>query len=899
MVKWLFLFLVLISFFEGGSQSSILLTPITIRQQELPQSLPALFERLEAENQIRFFYYPEWINHLNVKKTYSGALLREVLEQSLEGTDLSYSVFQEYAIVLKKDPTKLIVREQILKQIIAERKQINQIKIGSQDDYKPGENVTLSGFLVDEQTRLKVSAATISVLNDSYYTVSNERGQYQLNLPSGEYLISFRHANYAEQIFDLRLYGSGQLNATMSEMARLLEEVIIADQAISNTNIGQLNLKVSEMKRLPTFLGEVDLIKHVQAQPGVTTVGEVAAGYNVRGGGADQNLVLFDGVPVFNASHALGFFSAFNADVVSQVAFYKSGVPAEFGGRASSVMNVSSNEGNYDKWAGSGGIGIISTHANVHGPLKKDTSSMMLSFRTTYSDWMINGVSKRNASLSNSDLSFYDGTLKLAHKFSNRSKLTFSAYVSQDQMQLVTDSSFQWQNRVASFRWDKAVGEDLFYSLTLGVGNYAYRVREPQDYQASALTYSNTYPMFKADFNYNKKRPTAFGLQVIGYKLNPGMLEPTSALSTIKRITIPTEKGVESAVYYNKSFVFKNRLFIDAGMRYVVYGSVGPTKTYVYENNQPLEPHNIIDSVLSQKGEVAKLYHGPEPRLALRYSLDASSSLKIGYDRIHQFIHLITNTAAFMPVDIWQVSNLFFAPQIADQISAGYFKNLREDEYGFSGELFYKYTNNILEFKDGAQLILNDKLETALLGGKSQSYGAEISASKLKGKLQGSLNYTWSRSWRIIKSQFSTEQINNGIRYPSNFDQPHVVNAGFRIGITRRHFFSGTFTYHTGRPISLPAQVFYVDGIGISNFPERNTYRVPDYHRLDLAFIIEGNHKRKKIWDGTWIVSAYNVYARRNAYSVYFSQDSFGALKPYQLSVVGTVIPTLTYNFKF
>ena len=511
---------------------------------------------------------------------------------------------------------------------------------------------------------------------------------------------------------------------------------------------------------------------------------------------------------------------------------------------------------------------------------------------------MLDLVNSEYTSLQNSSVSFYDGTVKLSHKFSTRSKVTFSGYMSQDKMLLTTDTLFRWNNLAASLRWDKASNENLYYSITLGVGSYQYEIQEPQEFQAFDLTYSIIYPTLKADFNYAKKRPVSFGLHATAYNLNPGTLQPSSN-STIRAIDIENENALETAVYYSETFALNNRIFIDAGFRYALFARLGPATVYQYQPGKPLEPQNKIDSISYKAGDMVKFYHGPEPRLSIRYAVGPGSSIKFGYHRIHQFLHLISNTAAITPVDVWQLSDPFFIPQRVDQIAAGYFRNLKDNTYELSGEAFYKNIDNVLEFKDGAQLILNDELETALLPGKLKAYGIEISATKLTGKFQGSVNYTWSRSLRQVNGSFENEQINNGMWYPSNFDQPHVVNASWRVGLTRRHFFSGTFSYHTGRPISLPAQVFYVDGIAISNFPERNTYRLPDYHRLDLAFIIEGNHKRKKLWDGTWIVSVYNAYARKNAYSVFFEQDHNGILKPNQLSVIGTIIPTITYSFKF
>lgn len=892
-------FLVGMAVVKSTAQHNVLTFHVTISEQELPLSFNSFVERLEKQYRVRFFFHPNWTNYLKVNRAYVNMPLGNVLDQLFTDTEISYTTFEDYGIVLMKDQTRARLLEQLLTKAIAERKKIQQVKIGNPENYDFSKKITVRGTIVDEKTSSALSNATITVLNESTGVVSNDQGYYELVLTPGEHLFSYRHANYTEKIIDLHVYSSGRLNIELEELAIMLEEIIVADQAIVKTSIGQMNLKMPELKRAPTFLGEVDLIKHIQVQPGVTTVGEVASGYNVRGGGVDQNFISFDGIQIFNPTHALGFFSAVNTDIVSQVSFYKSGIPAEFGGRVSSVMNVSFKEGDYHNWKGSGGIGIISSYTNIHGPIKKDTTSVMVSFRTTYSNWMLDLVNTEYASLQNSSVSFYDGTVKLSHKLSNRSKITFSGYASQDKMRLTTDTLFQWNNLATSLRWDKTSSDNLYYSITIGVGSYHYLIQEPQESQAFDLTYRITYPTLKADFNYTKKRPVSFGLHTTAYNLNPGTLQPSSSESSIRKIDIANENALETSMYYSETFTLNNRIFFNTGIRYVLFARLGPATIYHYQPDKPLEPQHIVDSISYRAGDIVKFYHGPEPRLSIRYAIDPGSSIKLGYHRVYQFLHLISNTAAITPVDVWQLSNPFFRPQLADQIAAGYFRNLKDNTYELSGEVFYKHVDNVLEFKDGAQLILNDKLETALLPGKLKAYGIELSATKLKGKIQGSLNYTWSRSLRQINGSFDSEQINNGTWYPSNFDQPHVVNATWRLGLTRRHFFSGTFSYHTGRPISLPAQVFYVDGIAISNFSERNTYRLPDYHRLDLAFIIEGNHKRKKLWDGTWIVSVYNTYARRNAYSVFFQQDNQGFLKPYQLSVIGAIIPSITYNFKF
>lgn len=882
-----------------GLSQGVLSLPINISERQLPMRFIEFIEKVEQEKGVRFFFNPSWIGYLTVNRSYSNMPLSEVLNQVLSGSDISYSPLFNYGIILIKDPTKSIERERLLQKAIAEQKTIQRLTIGEERDYNPDKKLKLRGVVSEESNGAFLKNATVGILDSDDGVITNEQGYFELILAPGEHLLSFRHANFAEKIVDLRLFSNGQLNITLEEVAILLDEVIVADNAIVNKNIGQLTLKISDMKRTPTFLGEVDVIKQVQQQAGVSSVGEVAAGFNVRGGGVDQNMVLYDGMPVFNPAHALGFFSSFNSDNLSQVSFYKSGLPAEFGGRASSVLNVTSKEGNPNKWSGGGGIGLISTHANLHGPIKKDTTTLLASFRTTYSNWMLNLIKSNYVLLDQSAMSFYDGSIKLAHKFSTRSKLTASTYSSTDQMKLTNDTLFQWTNFITSVRWDKTTRGNLFYSLTAGIGRYAYTIKEPQPEQAFDLTYKIFYPVVKADFNYVKKNPVSFGIHTTMYSFSPGSLKPTSVESLIVEKKIPEERAIETAFYYNQSFRWGDRFVLDAGIRYSLYARVGPGTVFQYQTNEPMEPRNVVDSVLYGSNKPIKWYHGPEPRVAIRYSITPISSVKASYDRMYQFVHLISNSAAVTPIDIWQLSNFFFEPQIADQVSVGYFRTLRENTIEFSGEVFYKTISNILDFKNGAQLILNNKLETALINGNAESYGIELSASKIKGRFQGGLNYTWSRSWHQMNGRFESEKINEGTLYPSNFDQPHILNMSWRYGITRRHFFTGNFSFHTGRPISLPAQVYYVDNIGVSDFPMRNTYRLPDYHRLDLAFVIEGNHKRKKLWNGNWVVSAYNVYARKNAYSVFFRQDEYGILKPYQLSVIGTIIPTVTYNFKF
>jgi hypothetical protein len=863
------------------------------------QSLLDVFNLLESDQKLKFFYKEEWLLPFKVKASQNGLTLQQLLDVVFSETDYSYTSLSPFQIIILKDHTKTLERVNLLSRAIIEKKEVSSISIGSYESYVPGASVRLSGRVVDNKNNLPIAGATIQIIPVNQSTSTNVEGRYSITIPAGEHVLSFRYVNYEEKLVDLKIYQDGVVNIDLLETPFFLDEVIISGDPITERTVGQVSLQMQAIKRAPTFLGEVDIVKQLQIQPGVSTVGEAATGFNVRGGGADQNLVLFDGVPVFNISHVLGFFTAFNPDAVSEVSFYRGNIPAEFGGRVASTLNIASREGSFEKWSGKGGIGFISSSITVDGPIQKDKTSLLLSLRGSYSDWMLRSIQSNYQNVRNSSAYFFDGTIKLSHRTKNGNKITFSSYSSTDEFSIANDTTIGWQNQTAVFRYDHQHNEKLFGSYTLGIGRYSYEVSEIDSVRAFKLNYDITYPILRADYVFNASVPIAFGLNSTWYNFNPGTLQPTTSASNITRIDMPTEQSLETALYIQSGFQLKPNLFLDAGLRYALYQRFGPGTVYHYQDDAPLEPRNTVDSTVFTAGQILKTYHGPEPRLSLRYSLSESKSIKASYNRLYQYVHLVSNTAAITPVDIWQSSNVYFKPQIADMFSLGYYYELKEGTYEGFAEVYYRNTKNILDFKDGANLILNPQLETALLLGLSSAYGVETSITKIKGRLTGNLNYTYARSLRMVDGLFETEKINEGKIYPANFDQPHIANLNWRYGISRRHFFSGGFTYRTGRPMSLPVSGYVIDGILISNFSERNQFRIPDYHRLDLAFIIEGNHKRKKLWDGTWIISCYNVYARKNAFSVFFQDDGTGYLRPYRLAIIGTAIPTVTYNFKF
>ncbi|MBX2941395.1 MAG: TonB-dependent receptor [Cyclobacteriaceae bacterium] len=864
--------------------------------------LSGFFEELEKSDPIKFFYLPDWISNTKITQDYSGKTLEYFLEDIFRGTDIEFQLINNYAIILIKDPSQSILRDRLLTTATRERKKIESIVIGDPSQRKAGE-VALIGKVSDTKSKDPLVGASVILQDMDVGVTTDVDGKFTIKIPSGHHILNVRYFNYEDKVYDIQIYQNGSLNVPLSETPTLLEEVVVTDKAFSNVmgnRGGQTTIKLTEIKRMPSFMGQVDLIRQVQTLPGVTSVGEVATGFNVRGGGVDQNLVLYDGINVFNISHVFGFFSAFNSDALKEVSFYRGGIPAEFGGRVSSVLNISAKEGNFEKWEGNGGIGIVASNFTIGGPIVKNKTSAIISLRSSYSDWLLKQVKTNYQDIQNSSVAFYDASLKLSHLFSSDTKLQFTGYLSQDKFGLPTDTVYRWHNRTGVLRLDHNFNDKLGMSLTGGVGNYAYTVEDEEPGNAYELGFGVTYPTVKADFSYNAgDHKMNFGGSAIYYKYNPGSIRPASDESLVPPQQLSKQNTLESAIYFSENFQWKERFNIDLGVRYSMNTSYGPTTVYVYDPNLPKDVSTIIDTLSFSKGDKIKSYSGLEPRFSLRYSFTPETSIKAGFNRIYQYTHLISNSASVAPIDIWQPSNYHFQPQYADQVSIGFFKDFKEKTYETFVEFYYKKIYDLLDFKDGAQLILNDHLETDLLRGNGLAYGFEVSIVKNKGRLNGTLNYTYSRSFRETKGNTTVESANNGEQYASNFDQPHVFNFNWKYNISKRYFFSSNFTYHTGRPITAPNAAYMIDHIPVANFSLRNQYRIPDYHRLDVAFIIEGNHKRKKFWDGTWTISVYNVYGRKNPYTIFFADNGKGVLRPYRMAIIGAAIPSVSYTFKF
>jgi hypothetical protein len=900
-IKFTLTVLLFLFSFSGLKAQSII--DYQLKGNESGKSLETVFQEIQNETNARFFYLPEWIMDFNFDRNFEGKTLKDALDYIFEGTNLSYKNVYNHAIVIVKDPTQALSRRNSIALAMSQEKKVKQYKFGEIGKSKKVAKVVISGKITESGSDEALPFAIVQVSSSSNVITADGNGNYKLELSPGPNVLNFSFIDHDNFIVDLIAYEDGVVDVAMDKVSVELEEVVIegrADQELATSRIGQTQIIISDIKRAPAFLGEVDLIKQIQNLPGVTSVGEAATGFNVRGGSVDQNLVLYDGMPVFNSSHVFGFFSAFNSEAVDDVSFFRGGIPAEYGGRVSSVLDIKSKDGNYEKWSGKAGIGMITSNVMVNGPLEKGKTALAASLRSTYSNWLMRSIKTDYANLKESKVSFYDATLKLTHLVSPDTKLSFTGYSSRDGFSLEGDTTYNWQNLQLSGKVDHQFSPILGAEFIAGVTSYGYNVENDVQRTESELRFSIRTTVLKAGFNLQHgSHALNFGWNMMHYRFNPGQLTPTSANSNSRDFAIDKQYSIENAFYFSDAWQVNSQVFVEAGLRVPLFMAFGPADVYQYEAGLPIERNNITDTVSYGKFRPTKSYLGFEPRVSFRYMLSGTSSLKFGYNRMYQFLHLVTNTTAVTPIDIWQPSGPYFKPQIANQISLGYFQDFEDKKYGFSTEGFYKTLGNIVDFKDGAQLILNNTIEADLLQGTGRAYGIETSIYKNKGRLTGTINYTYSRSFRTVNGPSPSEKINRGKEYPSNFDQPHIFNLSWKYNITKRHYFTGNFTYHTGRPVTIPLSGFLFENTNVAYFSTRNQYRIPDYHRMDVALVIEGNHKRRKWAEGTWVISLYNAYGRKNPYSIFFKSSRNGVPEPYQLSIVGTVLPSISYNLKF
>lgn len=766
---------------------------------------------------------------------------------------------------------------------------------------------TLSGYITDFQTGEALVGATVYVDEIKSGTTANIYGFYSLSLPKGSYTITFNFLGYQPQELNVALEQDQSLSIELNPDQLMLDAVEITSEK-ANRNVSSLETGVSRMdakkiQSVPQFMGEVDIVRTILLLPGVTNVGEGATGFNVRGGNIDQNLILLDEATMFNSSHLFGFFSVFNADAVKDLSLFRGGIPAKYGGRLSSVLDVRQKEGNSKKFGGTAGIGLISSRLMLEGPIKKDKASFMIAGRRSYGDLL---APVFNPDLRGNQLFFYDINAKLNYIINDNNRIFLSAYTGADRFKFGDAFASSWGNTTATLRWNHLFGPRSFSNFTAVYSDYTYELGVPTGAQAFNWRAGIQNYDLKADFTFqpNVNHSIDYGVQGILYTFSPGRAQGVGDDSFFNVFEVQKEYATELAAYIGNKHTVNERISLQYGLRYSHFINIGPREVFLYENDDPSSPDAITGSRTYERGEAIAQYGGLEPRFSANYMFSPRSSVKLGYNRMRQYIHLVSNTTAATPLDIWTPSGKYVEPAIADQISLGYYRNFKDNMFEASIEVYYKDYQNLLDYRDNAQLLLNQSLETELLQGIGRAYGMEVQVQKVKGKLTGWISYT------LARSEVQVDGINRDEWYPSNWDKLHDISVVGNYHLNDKWQFGATFAYMTGRPITFPDGRYVFEGIVIPNYNNRNGARTPDYHRLDLSATLTPQKQKKKVlffinrppgWESSWTFSLYNAYGRRNPYSIFFRQNSDNpqVTEAFQLSIFGSVIPGVTYNLKF
>lgn len=769
------------------------------------------------------------------------------------------------------------------------------------------EKVTLSGTITDAATTETLIGASVYIKEIQAGTTTNEYGFYSLSVPKGTYTLQVSYVSFGTIEETVNLTTNVKKNYSLTSSASELQEVVInADKPRADVRTPQMGLNkltVAEIKKMPVVLGEVDVIKSILQLPGVTNAGEGSSGFNVRGGGADQNLILLDEATLFNSSHLFGFFSVFNADAIKDLKLYKGGVPARYGGRVASVLDIYQKEGNKEKFHANGGIGLISSRLLLEGPIVKDRGSFLIGGRTSYAHLFLKLANNDNSA------SFYDLNTKLSYKLNDNNNLYLSGYFGRDLFNISSNFDNTYGNTLFNLRWNHLYNDKLFSNMSFIYSDYYYGLT--LDFIGFKWDSGIKNFNFKYDFKHyvSNKMKLTYGVNALYYDFNPGKITPTSSSSAINADQLDKKYAFEPAIYLDAEHQLTDKLTVSYGLRYSLFYRLGNQTINTYANNQPVayDPELKIYEKATPtgtrqygSGDVIASFSNPEPRAALSYQINEDASIKASYNRMAQYLHLISNTASPTPLDVWAPSDNYLKPQLQDQWSAGYFRNLKDNKYSIETEVFYKKVKNRLDYIDGADLIANNAIEQIVLNGRMRAYGLELLVRKNEGRLTGWVSYTLSRSEQQTPGRTAEEiGINNGKWYKTGYDKLHNLAVTSSYELNKKWSFGAIFTLQSGRPVTYPNGQYHYGDITIPSYGLRNENRLPAYHHLDVSATLTPQNQQGKKWQSEWVFSIYNLYNRKNAASITFAQNQdTGVNEATRLSIFG-IIPSVTYNFKF
>lgn len=890
--------------------------PVSTHKKEI--SINELIERIEANTPYRIFSIFNESFMVSVDSGEEPSV--EQLKKSLEGTGYHSAVYENWVFILKEEQLittfspSLVHKEQYAESqegagflIRKPEKAISENKvytIGNPHIENPTGKVTLSGQVTDFKTGEPLMGINLILAEPWIATTTNASGHYSITLPSGRTQLDISGLNIKKTRRQLMLHSDAVLDIELEEEEHILDEVTILSnriQHVKNTQIGVERLQVSRLKNIPMALGEVDVLKAIQALPGVKTVGEASSGFNVRGGATDQNLILLNDGTIYNANHLFGFFTAFSSEMVKEADIYKSSIPVQYGGRISSVLDISVKEANKEKFTGSAGIGLVTSKLNLEMPLIKNRTSLMLTGRTTYSDWILKKLPEKSG-YKEGAAGFYDMSALLSHKHNDANLLTVFGYYSHDRFSFSEHERYGYTNLNASAKWRTVFNENLMAYFTAGYDHYDYQNTESKNQtDAFKLSFNINQLFAKADFNYNLNpaHKLDFGWKSMLYDINPGKYEPANAASLVKKDELQKDKALETAFFIGDEWTITPKFSVNAGIRYSLFNALGPRRYNVYAPGDLPSEYNILETV-EAGSKVLKTYHGPEFRLSTRYAFTDNLSVKAGFNSMRQYIHKLSNTVIMSPTDTWKLSDANVRPQRGWQAATGLYLTTPDNLWEFSVEGYYKQMDDYLDYRSGARILMNHHIETDVISTEGHAYGVELSVRKIAGKFNGWMNYTYARTFLRQNNELIKNPVNNGDWYPTEYDKPHEFKFVGNYKITHRYSFSINVDYSTGRPTTIPAGQYYdreADAVRIY-YTDRNSYRIPDYFRTDISFNIEPSHKLTLLTHSSISIGVYNVTGRKNVYSIYYVSEG-DKIKGYQMSIFGVPIPFITYNIKF
>ena len=882
--------------------------------------LTEVLQQVQQQTKYRFYWIASETAGINVSVDTDAKDIHQLMKALLNGTDLKYTIHDDQTVFLLKNKILMEVPPLFAQEkgstidgnheLLLSGKQkatsANKIYVvGKAGNPTNQKMVELTGTITSFKTGEPVTGVNMVVKNPTWSAaVSDANGRYVLKVPQGEVDIEMTGIGIIDTHRRLMVYENGILDIELEDKMQTLEEVTVTANKVENVKgvqMGVQALAVEDLKTIPTAFGELDVIKVVQALPGVKTMGEASSGLNVRGGSTDQNLIQWNEGTIYNPTHLFGFFSAFNGSIVQDMELYKGSIPAKYGGRISSVLDINSRRGNKEKYQGEISLGLLTSSLALEGPIKKDKTSLLLAGRTTYSDWLLNLLPEKSR-YKNGKAGFYDLNLLLSHQFSQKDNLYISGYYSHDRFNFLENEKYEYANANASLQWAHLFNDNFRMTTTAGYDHYDYATKSWQDeHNAYKMGYDINQYYLKMDFNHSQleKHRIDWGLNAIMYDINPGKVQPHGSASLYIPKTLQKEKALEAALYLNEEWEITPQLTASIGARYSLFNAFGKRTFNTYKDGELPSILNITGTE-SRDGNL-KTYHAPEFRLGLRYAFTDNFSVKAGFNTMQQYIHKVSNTMTMSPTDTWKLSDMFIEPQKGIQYSLGFYKNLMDDQLEASIEGYYKTMDNYLDYRSGAQLLMNDHLETEVLPTEGRAYGVEFMLKRPKGKFNGWFSYTYSKTELRQSDARIARPANKGEWYPAEYDKPHDIKLVGNYQITQRYSASLNVDYSTGRPQTMPVSQYYSNTIGATSFvfSERNGVRIPDYFRMDLSFNIKPTHRLNAKAYTFFTIGVYNLTGRKNVYSIYFKNEGEEGMKGYRMSIFGAPIPYASFNVKF